>query len=183
MHKYGGLYVDVDTLFLRDLQPFFLIEFAYRWSILDGFNTAVLRLFPHSNTSSIIMNHALRAKTPYAFFPSFIHTYSLPTNFYRFPSTVFDPIWLAIDGGDARTQEVWQFKKGSLDGFKDTFLSHSEISRRGRTLFNGAFTFHWHSSSTTATFERGSYIQQWDEFLNAHVLDPSDTSHISLGNE
>lgn len=170
----------MDTLLLRDLQPFFLIEFAYRWSILDGFNTAVLRLFPGSNTTSIVINRGRQDKTPYAFYPTTIHTYSLPTNFYRFPSALFDPIWLPIDGGDPSTQKAWKFERGDLNGFKNPFLENSEISRRGRAVFTGAFAFHWHSSSATTTFERGSYMQQWDEFLNAQIFDQSDASKKSL---
>jgi len=174
------MYVDVDTLFLRDLQPFFAHEFAYRWSILNGFNTAVLRLFPQSNITSIIINHAHQARSPYAFFPSSIHTYLLPANFYRLPCTFFDPIWLAVDGGDPKTSQEWKLNAGTLEGFKDPFLNRSEISRRGRTVFDGAFTFHWHSSSTIPIFELGSYVHQWSQFLDIELYDKFHTTLISV---
>ncbi len=180
LHKLGGMYVDVDTLFLRDMQPFFAHEFAYRWSILDAFNTAVLRLFPQSNTSSIIIDHARRTETPYAFYPTSLHLYSLPANFYRLPSAFFDPIWLAVDGGDPKAQEEWKIVKGTLEGFKDPSLKLSEVSRRGRHVFDGAFTFHWHSSSTSSISEVGSYLQQWSQFLENQVYDMLHTTLPSV---
>jgi hypothetical protein len=174
------MYVDVDTLFLRDLQPLFALEFAYRWSILDGFNTAVLRLFPQSNISSIIINHAHQTRSPYAFFPSSIHTYLLPANFYRLPCAFFDPIWLTVDQGDPRTQQEWKLNEGYLQGFKDPFLKQNELSRRGRTVFDGAFTFHWHSSGTIAMFELGSYVHQWSQFLDTEIHDKFHTTFVSV---
>ncbi len=35
LHKFGGMYIDTDILLLRDLQPFYIHEFAYLWSILN----------------------------------------------------------------------------------------------------------------------------------------------------
>jgi WD repeat and SOF domain-containing protein 1 len=157
------------------MQPFFAHEFAYRWSYLDAFNTAVLRLFSQSNTSSIIINHARRTQTPYAFFPTLLHTYLLPANFYRLPCAFFDPIWLAVDGGDPKAQQEWKIKKGTLEGFKDPSLKLSEISRRGLHVFDGAFTFHYHSSSTIPMPEVGSYLYQWNQFLASEVHDTFHT--------
>jgi WD repeat and SOF domain-containing protein 1 len=171
LHKFGGIYIDVDTLLLRDLQPLFAHEFAYRWSILDAFNTGILRLFAQSNVSSIIINRARQSKSPYEFFPSSIHKYSLPGSFYRLPSALFDPIWLAVDDGDKSTKEKWKLSSGFLQGFKDPSRQKSEISRRGRTVFDGAFTFHWHSSSTPKMYEHGSYLHQWSEFLNTQIYE------------
>ena len=80
---------------------------------------------------------------------------------------MFDPIWLTVDEADRATQEEWKLSSGFLEGFKDPFQRKSEISRRGRLVFDGAFIFHWHSSSTPRTFEPGSYVHQWHELLNA----------------
>lgn len=46
--EYGGLWVDVDTVFLRDLSPFWPYEWAERWSLHPAHNTAMLRLFAGS---------------------------------------------------------------------------------------------------------------------------------------
>lgn len=168
--------MDVDVLFLRDLQPLFMIEFAYRWSILDGFNTAVLQVFPQSNTTEIIMGQGLHSKSPYAFYPTSIHKYALPRTFYRLPCALFDPLWLAFDGADPKSDKVWKSGGNYSNGFKDSFSNHSGISRQGRNVFNGAFAFHWHSASLATTFEHGSFMQQWNDFLDTELHDKSNSS-------
>lgn len=176
MNKYGGIYADVDILFLRDLQPLFMIEFAYRWSMLQGFNTAVLQVFPQSNTSKIIMGQGLQQRSPYAFYPTSIHKYALPKTFYRLPCALFDPFWLAIDGMDPKSHAIWTSGGNYSNGFKDLFSRHSGISRKGRNLFDGAFAFHWHSAGITTKPEPGSYMQQWNEFLDTQLHDKSHSS-------
>ncbi|CAF4957224.1 unnamed protein product [Rotaria sp. Silwood1] len=172
LHEFGGIYIDVDALLLRDLQPFFSYEFGYRWSFLNGFNTGVLRLFAKSNVSSIIINRARQTKSPYEFFPSSLEKrHSLPANFYRLPSAFFDPIWLAVDEVDQSSRQEWKLSSGFLVAFKDPLRQQSEISRRGRSVFDGAFIFHWHASSTPKIFEPGSYLHQWSEFLNSEFFD------------
>ena len=176
LKKYGGIYVDVDVIFLRDLQPLFMIEFAYRWSMLNGFNTAVLQVFPQSNTTKIIMDQALQTKSPYTFYPTYIHKYALPKTFYRLPCALFDPLWLAIDGVDPKSDQAWKSGGNYSNGFKNSFSRHSGISRQGRNVFNGAFAFHWHSASLSTTFESGSYMQQWNDFLDAELHNKSGSS-------
>lgn len=45
-HRFGGVYVDTDTLLLRDFEELFTWSgaFAYRWSRMREFNTAVMKL-------------------------------------------------------------------------------------------------------------------------------------------
>lgn len=171
LHKFGGLYVDIDTIFLRDMQPFFDYEFAYKWSIIDGFNTAVLRLFPRSNVSAIIIDRAKTTRSAYTFYPTAIHTYALPNNFYRLPCAFFDAIWFPLDGGDPATRTTWELDPKEFDAFKDPFRRHSGISRRGLRVFDGAYTFHWHASSAMEQYEIGSYMDQWRRFLDLQLYD------------
>ncbi|CAF3254753.1 unnamed protein product [Rotaria socialis] len=180
LHRLGGLYVDVDTIYLRDMQPFFKHEFAYHWSILDAFNTAVLRLFPQSNVSSIIIDRARRTRSAWTFLPSSLHTYSLPTDFHRFPCAFFDPVWLTVDGGDPETNKQWKLSEGLFEGFKDSFIQRSKISHQGLTAFDGAFTFHWHSSSSGVMYEPGSYVDQWKQFFDTQVYDQSHKTLVSI---
>jgi hypothetical protein len=56
--KYGGLYVDVDTLFLRDMMPLAPLEFTYLWSVTGKFNTAVIRLFRNGTSVNGIIKGA-----------------------------------------------------------------------------------------------------------------------------
>lgn len=45
-HRFGGIYVDTDTLLLRDFEELFTWSgaFAYRWSRMREYNTAVMKL-------------------------------------------------------------------------------------------------------------------------------------------
>ena len=56
LHKYGGVYVDFDVLFLRDFSPLLKYEFAYKWqdySIGQLYvNGAILRVIKDSIISN-----------------------------------------------------------------------------------------------------------------------------------
>ena len=45
-HEFGGVYLDADTLFLRDWEELWNWKgaFAYRWSWHDDYNTAALKM-------------------------------------------------------------------------------------------------------------------------------------------
>jgi hypothetical protein len=170
LNKLGGMYIDVDVLLLRDLQPLFAHEFAYRWSSTKEFNTAVLRLFPQSNTSSYVVNYARECQSPAIFFPTSLSSYSLPSSFKRLPSALFDPLWLVADGVDQTTIKAWQLS-GVTQVFKTVFQRENEISQQGRTIFNGTFAFHWHALHKAGMFENGSFLHQWSEFLNSQLYE------------
>ena len=46
LHRYGGVYLDPNTLLLRDWEELWGYRgaFAYRWSRLPDYNTAILKL-------------------------------------------------------------------------------------------------------------------------------------------
>lgn len=54
-HRFGGIYLDVDTIFLRDWEELWgtPAAFSYRWSRLKRYNTAVLRMHKGSRISYI----------------------------------------------------------------------------------------------------------------------------------
>ena len=166
LHRLGGVYVDVDTLLLRDMQPLLDHEFAYRWSSTNRFNTAVLRLFANSNVSSILINEAEQSRSPYAFYPTSIHQSGLPSSFYRLPCVLFDPIWLAIDNADSTARAAWQLDLKTSKRLADPFVEDSRISTLGRSAFEGAFAYHWHSTSVPGMYEHGSYLDQWNAFYD-----------------
>ncbi len=171
LNKLGGIYVDADVLLLRDFQPLFTHEFAYRWSFTNEFNTAVLRLFPQSNTTSIIMNDARKEQSPDVFYPTSIKSYRLPTSFKRLPCAFFDPLWLAADDKDQKAIKIWKLTKNTTETFETVFKQENEISRQGRTVFNGAFAFHWHALKRINIFQDASYLHQWNEFLSRELSD------------
>jgi len=64
LYRYGGVYVDMDTLFLRDLSPLLhLAPFAYRWDCLSNvawINTAVLAMQRESETARRLLEVCFR---------------------------------------------------------------------------------------------------------------------------
>jgi len=165
------MYIDADVLLLRDLQPFYTHEFAYRWSARDEFNTAILRLHPKSMISSILIDLAHRDRDPFIFFPTAIRSYLYPIILNRLPCVFFDPLWLVADGRDAKTTKIWKLTDNARDTFETVFRKENEFSRQGRTVFNGAFALHWHALHRAGLFEQGSFLYQWNEFFSTHLLE------------
>jgi WD repeat and SOF domain-containing protein 1 len=171
LHKLGGMYIDADILVLRDLQPFYMHEFAYRWSKLDEFNTAILRLYPQSIISSILIDLAQRNQSPSVFFPDSIRSYLYPITLNRFPSAFFDPLWLPADDADRKTSKIWKLRNDTKSIFESVFHNQSELSKQGRNVFNGAFAFHWHSLHKAGIYQQGSFLYQWNQFLESQLLE------------
>jgi len=170
LHKYGGMYIDADILLLRDLQPFYMHEFAYRWSTLHEFNTAVLRLHSKSNISSKLLDLASQKGDPYIFFPTTIRCYLDPFVLNRLPCIFFDPLWLVADIADSKSTQLWNLTDDARKTFETVFHKESQFSQQGRNAFNGAFAFHWHLLHRAGTFEQGSYLYQWNEFLRTELF-------------
>ena len=97
-HRYGGIYLDADTIFLRDWEELFGWRgaFAYRWSRLEKYNTAVLRMNKGSALGTFLFRTAL--KNSLDFHPMTISRYTkdahLEPLLLRLPDALFDAAWL-----------------------------------------------------------------------------------------
>lgn len=97
-HRFGGIYLDADTLLLRDWEPLFQWSgaFGYRWSRLEKYNTAVLKMRPNTALGSMLFKTALANGLD--FHPMTISRYSQDAGFEpllrRLPDALFDPAWL-----------------------------------------------------------------------------------------
>lgn len=97
-HRFGGIYLDADTIFLRDWEELWGWKgaFAYRWSRLDKYNTAVLRLNKGSALGTFLFRTA--AKNDFDFHPMTVSKYTkeayLDNLLLRLPDALFDPAWL-----------------------------------------------------------------------------------------
>ncbi|KAG0019043.1 hypothetical protein BGZ82_000271, partial [Podila clonocystis] len=60
LYRYGGMYLDADTLLLRDMSPIYDtgLEFAYEWSNLKIYNTAIMKLDKGSAVARRILDGA-----------------------------------------------------------------------------------------------------------------------------
>jgi WD repeat and SOF domain-containing protein 1 len=101
-HRFGGIYLDADTIFLRDWEELWGWKgaFAYRWSRLKRYNTAVLHLNKGSALGQFIFRTALRNDLD--FHPMTISRYTkdahLEQLLLRLPDALFDPAWLNTEG-------------------------------------------------------------------------------------
>jgi hypothetical protein len=152
-HKYGGVWADMDMVFLRDFKPILDQEWAYMWGGETDFESfgpcAAMMNFKrqsqHSNVcmeeicttpihkDSTILDHMLLAKV-----------YSRQP-FSVFPSTFFNTEWL-ISKVDRPLSE---------DLENDWFYNRKNTAKDN--LFLEAFAWHWHNSSKkTYPIEEGS---------------------------
>jgi len=120
-HRFGGIYLDADTLFLRDWEELWGWKgaFAYRWSRLEKYNTAVLHLNKGSALGSFLFRTALRNGLD--FHPMSISKYTkdayLEGLLLRLPDALFDAAWLNTEfyQRDRPPQPYFQEWVGALD--------------------------------------------------------------------
>jgi WD repeat and SOF domain-containing protein 1 len=99
-HRYGGVYLDADTIFLRDWEELWNYrgQFAYRWSWHSKYNTAVLKLHKSSALGTFLFKTAL--ENGMDFHPMTVSRYlkdaGLEKLLFRIPDALFDPAWLNI---------------------------------------------------------------------------------------
>jgi DDB1- and CUL4-associated factor 13 len=97
-HRFGGIYLDADTILLRDWEELWGWKgaFAYRWSRLEKYNTAVMRLNKGSALGTFLFRTAL--KNDLDFHPMTVSRYVqeayLEELFLRLPDALFDSAWL-----------------------------------------------------------------------------------------
>ena len=100
LHNYGGLYLDADTLLLRDLSPVLNSEFLYAWgSKCHSMNGAVMRLHRHSAASRALLSAVYHTpprpddKEWGDFLYTQVHA-KHPELFTVFPACFFNPNWM-----------------------------------------------------------------------------------------
>ena len=97
-HRFGGIYLDADTLLLRDWEELWGWKgaFAYRWSRLETYNTAVLHLNKGSALGTFLFRTSL--KNLLDFHPMTVSKYAKDSYFegllLRLPDALFDSAWL-----------------------------------------------------------------------------------------
>ncbi|KAK7057493.1 hypothetical protein R3P38DRAFT_2841286 [Favolaschia claudopus] len=149
-HKHGGIYVDADTLFLRDWEEIWGWKgaFSYRWSFHDKYNTAVLRLRKGSALGHFLLRTAV--KNGFDFHPFEITKYlkeaRLDNLLTRLPDAMFDGAWLNMEGYQ-RERPPQPF----FTAFEDFFVtplvdSGAPLALGFQGFFSGAYSYHFHNS-------------------------------------
>ncbi|KAI0639697.1 hypothetical protein C8Q77DRAFT_1069629 [Trametes polyzona] len=169
-HRYGGVYLDVDMLFLRDWEELWgwTGAFSYRWSHEDRYNTAVLRLRRGSALGTFLLRTALRNGLD--FHPTTVSRYLKEAHMerllFRIPDALFDPAWLNTDHRkphpwssieymqrDRPPQPFftdWSLTSSAPYSFDNFFNTPPEMSAMPAVIgfdgfFRGAFLYHYHN--------------------------------------
>jgi hypothetical protein len=142
LHNYGGIFTDMDIVFLRDMKPILDQEFMYLWGhYTENFEicATVLSLFKNSELSKLLLEEA--AKIPVKeyyeklWFCCYLYDIVYKKHPFRiFPSAFFNTEWQI-------TPEI--VKGTSLEGFQFDPFKYSKYTTE--TLFPEAFTWHWHN--------------------------------------
>ena len=176
LHEQGGFYIDMDTIFLRDVRPLLIapdLNFAERWAAHPGkgeYNTAYLRLQAHSAISSRILQGG--SDMGVNFHPRVIGRMLVKTghelDLVRFETGLFDPLWSEFDRD--RTGKCCTPCLTRYQAFFDPHPIPNEWSTiESRDLIPTRSSGNIHSPAgfnrTLATYYRGAYTHhihnQW----------------------
>lgn len=149
LHNYGGVYVDMDVVLLRNLGPLLDREFIYQWEDYDGvYNGALMHLQRRGRFSRELIAGVLELKA---------HDFAWGRdNLGRavdrgcpitiFPAAFFDTDWQA----------------------EDRFVAFKR--RPSARLHDGAFAWHWHNQ-WDANIEAGSKFQLFEERIDRRLAE------------
>jgi len=150
-YKYGGIWADMDMVFLRDFKPILDQEWAYMWGAEKDFRkfgpcAAMMSFKKKSDLSRTCLS---KIKTTPLHKDSTILDHMLLARVYRespftvFPSTFFNTEWL-INQTDREFRSLIDHGFNKIDTDRDF-------------LFLDAFAWHWHNSSNkNKTIEKDS---------------------------
>jgi hypothetical protein len=150
LHKYGGFYIDMDVLVLRNFLPLNDFEFLYQWGTSgfrgEGFrmNGAVMKLNKNSDLSLEFLE--ILKETP-ASKNSFSWGNEMYSKIKRNTILALPGVWFNSE---------WGFEGTSCYPFRN--VGNVE-------LFDGAFAWHWHNK-WDETIENGSKFQILEEKHN-----------------
>jgi len=148
-HRFGGIYLDADTIFLRDWEELWGWRgaFAYRWSWHLKYNTAVLRMHAGSALGTFLLRTALRNGLD--FHPMTVSKYlddaQLDRLLFRCPDAMFDPGFLTAEHLQLDRPPFPEFQH--FGHFFDTpnVTSASPQVAGFDGFFRGAWSYHWHN--------------------------------------
>jgi hypothetical protein len=136
LERYGGIYFDFDTLFLRDLRPLTTVDFVYQWSNQPYGSNAICHFRRGSPALGALAERSTRLGSCHpARLLRFDELGALPGALQIFPSFAFDPIWIAHDTG-ARVH-------AACNRFDDFFTSRAPTTLAD--FFPAAYAYDWHN--------------------------------------
>lgn len=163
LHKYGGVYVDMDSVFMRDFSSLTETEFMYRWGLSDDMiSGAVMSLQPQSDLSFRLMDGILQIPATAIFEGrlagknwdsiNYARAYEIE-RFCIYPCEYFNPEWVIT-----RTPE--QEKPFAYEPFK--------VNEFSTEMFPGSYVWHWHNRWED-TIEPGCKFELLERITNERL--------------
>jgi hypothetical protein len=145
LYRHGGIYSDLDAVFLRGLTPLLRLtgeaEFVFQWSAEPRATHAFCRVHRESAVSRALMARANAARSAH---PAAMLDYGEPLpELLVLPSPFFSPLWLQVDGHGASRVAPFRHFADFFRRFGWWFKADAGFSTP-ETFFPGAFTYHWH---------------------------------------
>ena len=127
VHKYGGLYTDVDVAFLRSFAPILDQEFMYKWGLEKRMiNGAVMNMFANSKLSNDLINEINKG-------PIKPNTTNWSTDLYQ-KVRAYNTDWTVFPSGFFNSE--WQ----------DPLMGvWNPMKQYDFDLYEGSFCWHWHN--------------------------------------
>lgn len=163
LYKYGGLYFDLDVMFLRNFGGLLNFEFCYAWEAQSYANSALLNLKRKGDISTYILEKSIQKQTV---FPWGIFNYSdsYLKELYVFPCAFFDPIWQGLISENYPLDTFPKFFEPFGHEFTNVFEIHSY-----KDFFSGCYAYHWHNQWFTEEHENsffGIFEKEFNGLLN-----------------
>lgn len=163
--KYGGVYFDLDVMFLKDLSSLLNNEFCYAWEKQCFANSAVLYLKKQSKLATYILQ---KCKIKRRFVPWIILDYNDKKlrEMMIYPSAYFDPIWQESENTNVYVINTFDqfFQEFSFE-FEKRIESYKQF-------FPGCYAYHWHNRWDMLEFENsyfGVFNKELDLILNDKI--------------
>jgi len=153
LHKYGGVWIDMDIILLRDFKPILDQEYMYQWGdILDFENEgacgSVLSVKKNSEFSNRLINGIL---TMPIWYNCTILGKNLFAKLYKeSPFTVFPTVFFNIE---------WIIGSPIIERIDGVPSKWFDQPCEDEFLFTDCFSWHWHNSST-----KNKQIKKYSKF-------------------
>ncbi|MBV9549261.1 MAG: hypothetical protein JO256_06255 [Alphaproteobacteria bacterium] len=147
LFRHGGVYMDIDTLFLRDFMPLMSsydhAPFVYRWSAHCPYFSNALIYNPAGHPlAGQLMAHCRRVGSCHSRI-AFRHEDHADKDLLELPCGFFDPLWPQVDRKDHFSGAPFQKFQDFFRPFGPFYRQRPDI-RRIEDFFPGAFAYQWH---------------------------------------
>lgn len=162
LYKYGGVYFDLDVMFLKNLGGLLNSEFCYAWETQPYANSAILNLKCKSDICMYLLQKSIvrGAASPWGIF---IYSDPLLKDLYILPCAFFDPIWQVPAPEESPFDNFSKFFKQFDGEFTNEFNIYSY-----KKFFPGCYAYHWHNQWKTTEYENsffGIFEKEFNELL------------------